>query len=64
MKYLKQTFFFNSYFQSASGERVVTGQLTAIGEKQLYKLGKLIRSQIIEESDSGLIPTVYDPNIV
>ncbi len=43
---------------------MVTGQLTAIGEKQLYKLGKLIRSQIIEESDSGLIPTVYDPNIV
>ena len=43
---------------------MVTGQLTAIGEKQLFKLGKLIRSQIIEENDSGIIPTIYDPTIV
>jgi hypothetical protein len=42
----------------------VTGQLTAIGEKQLYQLGRLIRSEIIEEDEKGLIPTTYDPKIV
>jgi len=52
------------FFQSASGEKVVTGQLTAIGEKQLYQLGKLIQAEIIGEDGNGLIPTTYDPNIV
>jgi len=54
----------NSFFQSASGDKVVTGQLTAIGEKQLHQLGRLIRSEIIKEDENGLIPTTYDPNIV
>ncbi|CAF3998224.1 unnamed protein product, partial [Rotaria sordida] len=50
--------------KSASDVKVVTGQLTAIGEKQLYQLGKLIRSQIIKQDNNGLIPNIYDPNIV
>jgi hypothetical protein len=57
----KFVFFF---LQSVSGEKVVTGQLTAIGEKQLYELGKLIRSEIIKEDKHGLLPTIYDPNHV
>jgi hypothetical protein len=64
VNYLEERFLKGYCFQSASGEKVVTGQLTAIGEKQLYQLGKLIRSEIIEEDENGLIPTVYDPNIV
>ncbi len=51
-------------FQSVSGDKVVTGQLTAIGEKQLHQLGRLIRSEIIKEDENGLIPTTYNPNIV
>jgi len=47
-----------------SGDKVVTGQLTAIGEKQLHQLGRLIRSEIIKEDENGLIPTTYNPNIV
>jgi hypothetical protein len=61
---ISKKYFKNSFFQSTSDEKVVTGQLTAIGEKQLYQLGRLIQSEIIKEDDSGLIPTTYDPNIV
>ncbi|CAF4539719.1 unnamed protein product, partial [Rotaria sp. Silwood2] len=50
--------------KSTSDVKVVTGQLTAIGEKQLYQLGKLIRSQIIKEDNNGLIPNIYHSNIV
>ncbi|CAF4363016.1 unnamed protein product, partial [Adineta steineri] len=50
--------------KSASGDKIVTGQLTAVGEKQLYELGKIIRSELIKEDDKGLIPPIYDPNFV
>ncbi|CAF3711831.1 unnamed protein product [Rotaria sp. Silwood1] len=50
--------------KSTSGGKIVTGQLTAIGEKQLYQLGKIIRSQIIKEDNNEIIPNIYDPNIV
>jgi hypothetical protein len=50
--------------KSATGDKIVTGQLTVIGEKQLYELGKSIRSEIIEEDENGLVPPVYDPSIV
>ncbi|UJR13380.1 hypothetical protein I4U23_000396 [Adineta vaga] len=52
------------HLKSTSGDKVVTGQLTAIGEKQLHNLGKSIRKEIIKEDNSGLIPMVYDPKIV
>lgn len=51
-------------FKSTSGDRIVTGQLTGIGERQLYQLGKSIRKEIIHEDQNGLLPMAYDPNLV
>ncbi|CAF0756523.1 unnamed protein product [Adineta ricciae] len=51
--------------KSMSGLSVRTGQLTAIGERQLFQLGKLIRSELIDpKENAGLIPATYDPQYV
>ncbi|CAF4241547.1 unnamed protein product [Rotaria magnacalcarata] len=50
--------------KSTSDLKVVTGQLTAIGEKQLYQVGQLIRSEIIKQDQHQLIPSTYDSDIV
>lgn len=49
-----------------TGDRIVTGQLTAIGERQLHQLGQTIRQELIrnDDDDEGLIPPIYDPNLV
>ncbi|CAF0741484.1 unnamed protein product [Didymodactylos carnosus] len=46
--------------KAADGGTVVSGQLTAIGEEQLYTLGQSMKPDFIA---SELIPPVYDPNI-
>ena len=38
------------------------GELTPAGERQLYLLGRLRRSQYIEEKD--LLPNIYDPSLI
>ncbi|CAF4609040.1 unnamed protein product [Rotaria sp. Silwood1] len=52
--------------KSVSGENVITGQLTAIGEEQLFQLGRLIRSELIDDSnnDKRLLPATYDSKYV
>jgi hypothetical protein len=40
------------------------GQLTAIGEKQLVQLGRLLRSHLIDDNNNGLLPATYDPKYV
>ncbi|CAF3343575.1 unnamed protein product [Rotaria sp. Silwood1] len=52
--------------KSVSGENVITGQLTAIGEEQLFQLGRLIRSELIDDSnnDQRLLPATYDSKYV
>lgn len=47
-----------------NGDRIVTGQLTGIGERQLYQLGQSIRKEIIDDDENRLLPMIYDPNIV
>ena len=42
----------------------MTGQLTAIGEKQLYRLGQHLRSELIGDETHRLIPDIYDPQYV
>ncbi|UJR33987.1 hypothetical protein I4U23_021402 [Adineta vaga] len=50
--------------KSISGLTVRTGQLTAVGEKQLFQLGKTIRSKLIDTTNNGLLSATYDPNYV
>ncbi|CAF3878971.1 unnamed protein product, partial [Rotaria sp. Silwood1] len=51
--------------KSTTDELVVTGQLTAIGEKQLFNLGRRLQSELMDDGNNdGLIPNTYDPKIV
>ncbi|CAF3855915.1 unnamed protein product [Adineta steineri] len=52
--------------KSVADINVRKGQLTAIGEKQLFQLGRLIRSELIDDdnSNNGLLPETYDPTYV
>ena len=52
------------FLQSVEGLRAVTGQLTAIGQKQLYQLGRQLRSELIEDAQQPLLPPTYDPKYV
>jgi hypothetical protein len=39
--------------------------LTAVGEKQLFQLGRLLRADLIDgENNNGLLPATYDPKYV
>lgn len=51
--------------KTVSGESILTGQLTAVGEKQLYQLGQAIRPELIGDNDhDGILPSTYDPQLV
>jgi hypothetical protein len=40
--------------------------LTAVGEKQLFQLGRHLRSKLItdDNNNSGLLPATYNPKYV
>ena len=64
----KLIYAFDSYqfpLQSATGDKVVVGQLTAVGEKQLFELGQLLQKELIDrQNGNGVISEKYDPGSV
>jgi lysophosphatidic acid phosphatase type 6 len=51
--------------KSSTDELVVTGQLTAVGEKQLFNLGRRLQSELMGDgTNNGLISNTYDPKSI
>ncbi|CAF5222561.1 unnamed protein product, partial [Rotaria magnacalcarata] len=51
--------------KSTSTDTVTTGQLTSVGERQLFQLGRRLRSELIDvRNNNGLLPKEYDPKYV